>query len=924
MDKEELKKTINLPKTDLPIKAGLTKLEPEIINNWNEINIYRLVQEKNKGKKKYILHDGPPYPNGDIHMGHALNKILKDIIVKYKSMQGFDVPFIPGWDCHGLPIETQLLKELKKSKLEDKKNDIPWFREKCEEYARNYVEKQKNQFISLGCRADWENPYLTLDRSYEKKIVEVFGMLSEKGYVYRGRKPIHWCATCETALAEAEIEYEDLKSPSIYIKFKVKKASPILKKYQDDKHINLDRASFIVWTTTPWTLPANVAVAVHQDHYYVLVNAGNQNETFILVEDLLEKVMKEIGYGENYNVIDKIEGKNLTDILLEHPFMERESRVVTAGYVTTEDGTGCVHIAPGHGQEDYLVGQEHNLPVIMPVDDKGKLTKEAGEFAGKFVFDADKEITEKMEKLGTLMKLSFVKHSYPHCWRCHNPVIFRATEQWFISMDTVLEHEKSLRDMSLKAIGETKWVPLWGEKRIRGMLENRPDWCISRQRSWGVPIPVFYCKDCGEILMKGIFNTAVQKLVEKEGTNGWFIKSAKEILGENAKCLKCKGTNIEKENNIMDVWLESGTSHAAVLETREDLTWPADLYLEGSDQHRGWFQSSLLVSLGMKNKAPYKSVLTHGFIVDDKGRKMSKSLGNVVDPLKVIEKNGADILRWWVALSDFKNDVGIAESLINQAVDSYSKVRNTLRFLLSNLYDFDPAKDKVRYEDMTEIDEWVLLKLERLKIRCIEAYEEFELHLISHGVLNFCAVDLSAYYLDMIKDRLYCDKKDGSERRSSQTALYEILMTILRIIAPILSFTAEDIYRYAPGKKEKSIQLEAIPDFEKSYIDKKLEEKWNDLIKLRERVYKKLEEARNNKLIKGTTEAKVVIKTKDNIHSADLPLIFIVSQVEIINKEKGEEEIIIAKADGEKCLRCWKYAGLHKDLCQRCSKVVYQ
>ena len=539
MDKDALKKTVNLPRTDFPIRAGLTKIEPQIIDFWKAINIYKLIQDKNKGQKKYILHDGPPYPNGDIHMGHALNKILKDIIVKFKSMQGFDAPYVPGWDCHGLPIEAQLIKELKKSKEEEKKNNISWFRIKCEEYARTYVEKQKEQFVQLGCRGDWDNPYLTLDYNYEKKIIEIFGILAKKGYVYRGRKPIHWCANCETALAEAEIEYENLRSPSIFIRFKVSSPNDTLKTIDRDKDIDLNKTSFLVWTTTPWTLPANVAIAVHPTHNYVLVNVNGQSETFILVEDLLGNVMKELGYGENYCVVDKIKGEDLTDIILKHPFVDRDSRVVSATYVTTEDGTGCVHIAPGHGQEDYLVGQKHGLPMIMPVDDKGKLTEEAGEFAGKYVFDADKEITTKMKELGTLIKLDFVKHSYPHCWRCHNPVIFRATEQWFISMDTVLEHDRSLRDMSLKTIGETKWFPAWGEKRIRGMLENRPDWCISRQRSWGVPIPVFYCQDCGQVLMKGIFNKAVQELVEKEGTNGWFTKSAEEILPADTKCTKC-------------------------------------------------------------------------------------------------------------------------------------------------------------------------------------------------------------------------------------------------------------------------------------------------------------------------------------------------------------------------------------------------
>lgn len=910
---KKYKETLNLPKTDFPIRASLAKVEAEFSALWDKEDIYHKIQNKNKNNNKYILHDGPPYPNGEIHLGHALNKTLKDIVVKHRSMNGFLAPYVPGWDCHGLPIETQLIK-----KIGDKRKEmsITEFRQKCKEYALHYVDLQRNEFKRLGIFGEWDKPYLTIDHSYEEKIVELFGVLAEKGYIYRGLKPIHWCPKCETALAEAEIEYEDERSPSIFVKFEV----------IDRNSIQLDKRSpvsglqssvyFVIWTTTPWTLPANVAIAAHPDYEYVFLKAGD--EVYVVAEGLMEDFINRLEIKE-HAIIDKTKGKFLEGILCKHPFVKRDVMVVLDKYVTLEQGTGLVHIAPGHGDEDYKVGLKYKLPIVMPVDAKGHFDNSVPEFiAGMYYDKSNKVITEKMKEDGTLLKLEFFKHPYPHCWRCKKPVIFRATEQWFVSVD-----HKNLRQEALKAIKKTEWIPGWGENRIQGMVESRPDWCISRQRSWGVPIPVFYCKKCGKPQMTGVFNQAIRDLVRVSGTNGWFEKSAEEILPKGTKCKDCGGTEFEKESDILDVWFESGSSFAAVIDGQ------ADLYLEGSDQHRGWFQTSLLLGVGFKGEAPFKAVLTHGFTIDEKGKKMSKSLGNVISPQAVVKEYGADILRLWVASTDFRNDMAASQNILKQVRDAYLKIRNTCRFLLSNLNDYreNVALD---YQKMLEIDRWILLKLHRLIERVQKAYESYEFHIVYHSLYGFCVNDLSAYYLDMSKDRLYCGGKESIERRSAQTAMFEILNVLVKLMAPILSFTAEDIYRFiqSDAPKKESVFLLDMPKANKNYIDEKLETKWENIFQLKEAINKEIETLRANKEVSASLEVQVEIGTKGREWVKDvesiLPAVLIVSQVKLVDGDS----ISVKKASGDKCERCWmllESVGKNKEhptLCERCVKVV--
>ena len=846
----EYKETLNLPLTEMPMRAGLPEQEPVLLRYWESLDIYHKILLKNTGKPQFILHDGPPYPNGNIHVGHALNKILKDIVVKYKAMKGFYAPYVPGWDCHGLPIETQLLKEIGKNKEEVPSNED--FRKRCKEYSLNYVDIQKQQFKRLGILGEWQKPYLTLNDDYESNVNTLFGKLYQRGYVVKGRKPIHWCYDCKTALAEAELEYEDVKSSSVYVDFKVSDLKLLLD-VKADKSLHL-----IVWTTTPWTLPANVAVAIHPKFNYAIIEA--KGEYWIVVEELVEKVMAKIDFNV-YKVLKVVRGRELEGSICQHPFYDRKSPVVCAEYITAEDGTGCVHIAPGHGQEDHVVGKEYGLPTIMPVDAKGVLTSEAGIFAGLHVQKANVAIVEHMKESGVLLKLEYINHSYPHCWRCHNPVIFRATEQWFIAVD-----HNDLRKRALKAIDQTKWFPDWGIKRIRGMVEGRPDWCISRQRLWGLRIP------------------------------------------------------IEGETDIMDVWLESGASWATLLGNQQ-----ADLYLEGSDQHRGWFQSSLLLSVAINDQAPYKAVLTHGFTVDEKGRKMSKSMGNVVDPLKVIEQYGADILRLWVVSTQFKDDMSISDALLKQVSDSYRKIRNTWRFLLSNLYDYENTDIK----DLTKIDQWILLRLQKLVDSCEKAYDEYEYHRIYHAIHNFCANDLSAFYQDMIKDRLYCDAKHSMERRSTQFTIKKILETLVKLMAPILSFTTEEVWGYLKignsinePAKSSSILLEDFPAVDPQYLNPELEKHWEDIFEIRSKIYQKIEEIRQSKAIAGSLDVRVTLTLPQNygLSASDWELILIVSQVEL---NTGKElAIIVGHADGEKCERCWKWGELHEGLCVRCQDVI--
>ena len=915
--------TVNLPKTEIPMRAGLAQKEPELRKRWEDQGLYQQILDAHKNDPKFVLHDGPPYPNGDIHIGHALNKILKDFVVRSKAMAGYYAPYVPGWDCHGLPIETQLIKELKKTGEEGKKADVLWFREKCKEYALGYVAKQREQFKALGILGEWEKPYLTLDPIYESKIVELFGQLAENGLVYQGRKPIHWCTECQTALAEAEIEYEEHRSPSIYIKFATDPLTPGPFPL-GGRGAGVRGCSLLVWTTTPWTLPANVAVAVHPDFNYVLFRSGS--EQFIALEDLLENIAEKTGISIDEK-LKTFKGKELEGLKLKHPFFDRESPVVLADYVTAEDGTGAVHIAPGHGAEDYHVGMKYKLPIVMPVNDAGLLVsqEQAGEefYLGQKVWDANKTITKKMEELGTLLKLIMIKHSYPHCWRCHSPVIFRATKQWFIGVDQGSGARgqvsgKTLRESALAAIEGVQWIPDWGQKRITAMVSGRPDWCISRQRSWGVPIPAVHCEDCGEADIRPELIKNIVSIFGQEGAGSWFARPVEDFLPKGFACQKCKGTKFRKDLNIMDVWLESGASHNAVLTTRENLHWPADMYLEGSDQHRGWFQSSLLTAVGQKGLPPFKSVLTHGFIVDDKGEKMSKSKGNVVDPANVIKQSGADILRWWVARTNFRDDVGVSQALIQQAVDSFQKVRNTLRFLHSNLFDFDVATQAVLAEQMGLFDAWILQKFEELRLKVLKAYEDYEFHTVSHAIHAFCAVELSGLYLDFTKDTLYCAAPNSPARRAIQTTMAAMYFSLVKLLAPLLPYTTEDLATFSPKVFKGSVHLERFPLVAVSKIVESTSV--DEALDLRFQVNTQIEKLRNAKTIGASLEAKVNLPQTllPNWSTADLATLLIVSCV-----ERGEtSEIEVLRAEGEKCLRCWRRDQLVGDVCPRCQQVL--
>lgn len=926
--KQNYKETLNLPKTDFPMKANLAQKESEIFKFWEENNIYGQACNLRKDSPVFILHDGPPYANGDIHVGTAFNKILKDIVVKYKTMRGFYAPYVPGWDCHGQPIEHEVEKRLGKEKSLINQSDL---REKCRDYAMKFVERQASQFKRLGVGGDWDNPYLTLHHSYESTIVKEFGVLYKKGLIYKGRKPIHWCSSCKTALAEAEIEYKDKDSTSVYVKFPLKSNFDLLDKYKEEK-------SIIIWTTTPWTLPANVAVAVKSGIKYSAVKV--KDEIYILASDLVETALKEFGV-DRYEVLFEVDGSKLEHFVLRHPFTDFESVVVLADHVTLDQGTGCVHIAPGHGQEDYLVGIEYNLPAPMPVDDRGVFTEEGGKFAGVPVFEANQLIIDDLKARNLLLNSSKITHQYPHCWRCKKPVIFRATEQWFISVS-----KGDLRERALESIKKTKWIPDWSERRITAMVEERPDWCISRQRSWGVPIPVFYCKKCKKELVNEITLKTVEDLFAKEGADAWFKKSASEILPSDTVCLNCGGKEFLKESDILDVWFESGVSHAAVLKTRKELRWPADLYLEGSDQHRGWFQSSLLASVGTRDRAPYEAVLTHGYVVDGEGKKMSKSLGNVIDPLKVIEKSGADILRMWVASMDYTGDIRISTEILERITEAYRRIRNTIRFILGNLSSFDVNKHIVLYEELEELDKWALLKLQQLLEKTTNSYDDYEFHQVFHAIYNFCITEMSSFYLDIIKDRMYTFNPESKEYRSAQTVLSEIMITLTKIFAPILAFTGEEIWKYIPEslKDKSSIQLTSYPEVNEKYIDKVLDEKWNKLIQIRGEVSKALEIARSSKLIGNSLEAKVVVYGSSDLISflesfkLNLPTIFIVSQVELKPEEAPSDifksslisdlSVLVLNAEGEKCERCWNYSEtvgkdkVHPTICDRCVSVV--
>ncbi|MEK6526718.1 MAG: isoleucine--tRNA ligase, partial [Nitrospirota bacterium] len=783
----DYKTTLNLPRTDFPMKANLPQREPELLAWWERERLYERIQEVGRRRPLYVLHDGPPYANGRIHIGHALNKILKDIIIKSKTMAGYQVPYVPGWDCHGLPIEHQVLKE-----LGDKKKDLDTLaiRKLCREYAEKYYRIQRDEFRRLGVLGDWEHPYLTMDPSYEATIIQEFGKFVAKGGVYKGLKPVLWCTADQTALAEAEVEYEDHTSPSIYVKFPVENP-------QGKFRIDPTKGTyFVIWTTTPWTLIANRAISVNPHFMYCWVQTPVGE--LIIAQDLVEPCMKAFGYKAGDFEVTKgayagLELAGPNPVLCRHPWLSLTVPIVMGEHVTKEQGTGCVHTAPGHGQEDYEVGQRYGLEVYAPVDSQGRFIKEVEHFGGQKVFEANREIIKLLNNRGMLVKEEMITHSYPHCWRCKKPVITRATEQWFVSMET-----NRLRAQALDEIGRVRWIPPWGQDRIHGMIENRPDWCLSRQRAWGTPIPGFTCTICKSVLADPRVIEHVAALVAKHGADVWYQKSAIELMPAGTICPKCGGRAYEKEKDILDVWFESGVSHAAVLKPRGQGWWPADLYLEGSDQHRGWFHSALLASVTTDEKAPYKSVLTHGFVVDGAGKKMSKSAGNVVAPQDVIKQSGAEVLRLWVAAQDYREDLRISQEILNHLVEAYRKIRNTCRFLLSNLYDFDPTVHRVPYERLPELDRWALLRLGEVIPRVKRGYEEFEFHTIFHALNNFCAVDLSAIYLDILKDRLYTFHRDSPLRRSSQTVLFDALVALTKLMAPILSFTADEIWRMLP------------------------------------------------------------------------------------------------------------------------------
>jgi len=922
--------TLNLPQTDFKMKANLSQREPEFLKAWEEGNLYAKVQEQTAGRPIYILHDGPPYANGHIHMGHALNKILKDIILKARRMAGFHCPYVPGWDCHGLPIELNVDKELGSKKREIGKIA---FRSACRNYAGKWVKRQKDEFKRLGVLGDWENPYLTIDYKYEASIAREFNRFLLSGAVTRSKKPVHWCTSCQTALAEAEVEYYDHTSPSIYVKF------PVAEDLGDVIPALANQKVFaVIWTTTPWTLPANLAVAFHPDYPYAAVRVGG--EVLLLAEGLVEQAMAEWGVSE-YEIIATFSARALEGKKCKHPFLERESLMVLARYVTLDTGTGCVHTAPGHGREDYLTGINYNLPILSPVGNDGRLTEEAGPYAGLFVFEANPLINADMAKQGSLIKEDRISHSYPHCWRCKKPVIFRATEQWFISMDA-----NDLRKKALAAIKQVNWLPQWGMERILGMVENRPDWCLSRQRAWGVPLTVVYCGQCGEVLNDEIIMGRITDLFEKEGADAWFSHELAEFIGPDAKCRKCGSTEFIKEEDILDVWFDSGVSYAAVLEERTELAAPADLYLEGSDQHRGWFQSALLASVGTRGIPPYKSVLTHGFVVDSQGKKMSKSIGNVIAPEEIIKKYGAEILRLWVASEDYRDDIKISDTILQQLADAYRKIRNTVRFILGNLYDFDPATNTVPDSEMDELDRWALYQFELLKMKVLKGYEVFEFHPVFHGLTNFCTVSMSALYLDVLKDRLYTLPANSRERRAAQTALYEIVDGLTRLMAPVLTFMAAEVWDFLPGKAqhEDNVCVALFPELKPERVsDKLLAEKWDKVLRVRSELTKALEIARRDKVIGHSLEAEVVVAANGELgeflaaHWETLQSVAIVSRMELmsslpeagfVSTELPELSVLVRSARGEKCERCWLRSeelgsdAEHPSLCPRCTAVV--
>ncbi len=924
----DYKETLNLPQTDFPMRGNLPKREPDILRHWEEIELEKKLEEAGRGRPNFTLHDGPPYANGHIHIGHALNKILKDIIVKSKRMQGFYAPYIPGWDCHGLPIELKVDQKLGKKKREMTKAQI---RKECRRYAEEWIDVQRREFIRLGVLGDWQHPYLTMTNDYEAATARELARFAERGGLFKGKKPVHWCSSCVTALAEAEVEYADHTSPSIYVRFRFNGELPASLR----EAVGERRLDFVIWTTTPWTIPANLGICLNPELDYVVVETGS--DLLVLAEGLWQQVMQAIG-RENGRVVARFKAAEFERQTCRHPFYERDSLIILGDHVTLEAGTGCVHTAPGHGTDDYLVGLKYGLEVYNPVDDYGRYRPDLEFFGGMKLKEANEAVNAKLAEVGALLQAGEVSHSYPHCWRCKKPVIFRATEQWFISMEA-----NDLRRKALEHINDVEWIPHWGRERIYNMIANRPDWCISRQRTWGVPITAFYCEKCGHALADGKTMHHVADLFEKGGADLWFEKEARELLPEGTVCPECGGDGFRKEMDILDVWFDSGVSQAAVIEPNPRLSYPADLYLEGSDQHRGWFHSSLLAAVGTRGVAPYKAVLTHGFVLDPKGRPMSKSLGNVVSPLEVIDKYGAEILRLWVATQDYRNDTRCGEDILRQVSEAYRRIRNTARYILGNLHGFDPAVHSVPPEQLLELDRWALSRLAGLEARVRKAYDDYQFHVLYHAVHNFCAVDMSAFYLDVLKDRLYTAPATSQARRSAQTAIYRILDTLTRLIAPVLSFTAEEIWRHLPGEREESVHLALFPEEISGLRDPELEQRYEQLLQLRSAVSKALELARGEKIIGHSLDALVRLEVPEGPwrglverYLDQLPTLCIVSQVEMAEGLAESEtaadipglKVRVEKATGEKCQRCWNYSPStgqdtsHPGICRRCVEAL--